>query len=1247
MQANLRFTAYTPDAHGGGATSTSIAEGQDGSLFIANESGLLKFDGVNWHRMPATGHTNYISSVAIDHNNLIWISSLTTIGYYALNSEGNYDYTDITHTIQKQSEGPGLGTFWKLYAENDKIYLITNELVLEWNGKQWKRRHFDVERRILTNWIENTLYVHVRGTGLFRLDNEDFTLIAKDTPEVASGIISIIESSDKGLLCATVDNGFHLLKDHKFISTDIEWRTSQILHAELLRDETIAVSTTHDGIIIVDKKGGLIGQVNHDKSAVYNSLEHSSGSIWAATTSTIIEIPTPALSCESDKALDIVEHKGALYYTNGNELKAIDRTSTGRWSTKTIARGFDIWDLQSTERDLLYGDSQSLGTITPSGRSQKIPSPRHVSYLFESYLDKSLIYTGDAPQLSRWQDTTSGWQYLDSLNDFNSSALSVVELPNSKLLISSENNPLLLVDWQATATTTKLGKPHGLPDKFIWAHFLRDGNSIIAITNKGLFCYDSVSNKFHYDPALGNNLGTDAYALESCSEASGNGWILNLSTSGENHQIGHLKQETKGTFNWSPLQLPSVSAAGKVESLFHEKTKDSHEILWVGGSSKLLRYDLDSLPDLPPPTTRLSSISEQDSNHVYFNGVGSPAADLEWQYPQKALIVKFVAPPSPIKIEGYQTRLLGFQDNWTKPSEATYREFTNLPHGDYTFQVQAIDEFERAGIITDFSFTIRTPWYLTPFAYLGYALSAIIILGFSNHWRNRTLRVRNEQLESLVNTRTHELETQKLQLLKANKAKQNFLASMSHEIRNPLNGIIGIARLLKQKEEKLGIQSEETTHLYSCSHHLNQLLSQTLDYSSLEAGKLRTRFEPFDPCELLLEVIQIQSGMAQEKGIRLELERPNIKHNWKGDPVLLRQILINLISNGIKYTNQGSVSLILNYKETEELASACFEVVDTGPGVPLGHENMIFEEFTRLPESEMSHIPGTGLGLTISSEMARLMGGSLTLDTKHRTGARFLLNLEFEIEQFRRKHQSDTEQNQSDALKGKRVLIADDMEFNRYISTAVLTSMGAEIDEAENGLIAFNKLNESNYDFALLDINMPEMSGLEVVEAFLKSHQGDTPEFFALSAYNTPDVEEKCMAAGFNQFIEKPLDPEKLKKKLKHHYNRSTPPIETSLLDYLAKNGPKSLEELQAEYGQSFKEELDELSKALAENNQKEQNEIIHKLLGLCRVQKHEVINDLVEKISVHSKQGAPKEELASLIEQVSAQINEVLNDSK
>lgn len=1243
---SLTYTAYTSENHGGGAISCDIQEDPYGNLYIANEAGLLKFDGEHWSQMPATGQASYISSIAIDTKDRIWISGLKSIGYYSTDSRGNYTFNDLTDSISVLPQSSDFGVFWKLYAHDQYIYLITSKHVLRWDGASWRTWDFQEQRRILPSWIDDKLYIYARGTGLFYLNGDEFETVIQETPQIESGIISIIDMTENGLLCASRDNGLFYIKDGEIEQLPINFENPKVIVTRKLSNGTIAIGTEDKGVLIMNQSGQFVSHINHNSSFIYHIEESHDGTIWVTSMDAILQIPDITLTSYSDSAHDIVRHQQDLYYTNISELKIIDSQAAGALPTsRTLKQKVSaVWDLHSTGTDLLYGDSHSFGVIPSNGNDLLVTHLRQVMYLYPSWKDTTIIYSNDTPNISRWKNDSSGWKYLDSLPGFETGALSCIELPNSKLLISEENSPLSIADWSSPETIISLGRAHGLPDKFIWAQCLRIDECVIVISDKGLFHYDNDTETFHHDPALGNDLGTDAYGLESCPAAGNDGWILRLPSVEQNHnQVGHLSVAENHRFAWTPLQLPSLHLAGKVEALLHEKT-DSSEILWVGGSKDLLRYDLSNMPDHPAPATRLTAIREQESKQTYYNGAGSSPDNLEWEYPQKTLRIEYATLPAPIIVQCYQTRLMGFNESWAEPSKLTFRDFTNLSHGDYTFEARTVDEFGRIGESASLRFTILPPWQSTVYAKVFYGAAASFALFIVGRLRSRKLRIRNEQLNALIHERTVELEQQKLQLIKANRAKQNFLASMSHEIRNPLNGILGITRILKEKEQQQGQSSEQITHLHTCSTHLHQLLGQTLDYSSLDAGMLRTRTESFDPLTVLDEVIQIQNDMAQTKGIKLTLKKPALTFRWKGDPVFLRQILINLVSNGIKYTPTGSVSLNLNYQKVEDHIQACFEVLDTGPGIPTDKQAFIFEEFTRLPDSEASQIPGTGLGLAISSQMAQLMGGRLELDGDTPNGARFLLYLEFGVDLYApRKKRAEAPDNQQ-MLEGKRVLIADDMDFNRYVSTVVLRSMGAEIDQAENGLVALDMLRSVTYDIAILDINMPKMSGPEAVEVFLQDHNGPSPTFIALSAYTTPQTEEKCIAAGFNHFIEKPLEPEKLKKLLQRHQIQTESPPEQSLLSYLSKNSTKPLEALHAEYRKSFKQELANLQLTLINDDTNEQRDVIHKLLGLASINRTPKISELMEALLAWSKQQASNEEIAPLIEQLNTQIDQEMS---
>lgn len=1246
--AGLLIEKYSNEDHGGGSISNSILEDSTGSIFLANEAGLLKYDGEAWIQMPGTNRESLVSSATIDTKNRVWIIGIGTIGYYESDDHGRYNYNDLTASVRALPESSDLGTFWEIRHFQDCVFLITSNYVLKWRDEQWKAWEFRVKRRILPSWCDNELYIHARGNGLFRFSGDQFEFLVPDTPEISSGIIGIVDQTERGLLCATVSNGLFWLKDRKFIPIKSDIHKATITHASKLKNGDLAIGTAEQGLKILDQTGALINQVSINQKPIYKCLESSHGSIWVVGSGKVYAIKNRFIAITDENAQDILQIKNRIYYTNGRQLKTIHLQNRVTWqASEVIDEASSLWDIDHINEDIVYGTATSFRSIDRQGSKSETTSPRAITAIYPSKEFPDLIYTADVPQVSCWKKNDKQWEMINTLDNFNSGAASLIELSKSKLLISAAGGALYLANSPSEAsgvgkwtTLYKLGSKHGLSDQFIWAHCLRVEDKVIVVSDKGLYCYDNETEKFHYDPALGDDLGTGAFGLESCPLGDDVGWALRLesqdSLGKQKNVVGRLILNDSGKFQWKPWNLPSLNQAGKVEALLHEVT-DGKEILWVGGSKSLLRYELSALPEFEPIKTAITSIRERSGHETYFAGAGTARESYEWDYPQQSLRIEYAAPPSAIAVEGYQTRLLGFNDDWSEISPDTFSDFTNLHEGSYRFEVRAIDEFGRHGTIHSFRFLIDPPWYRTSYAYTAACLALAISIWSLVRLRSRHLIRRNEELENLINERTYKIECQKLELEQANRAKQNFLASMSHEIRNPLNGILGIARLMHQKEAQSGLKSEEVAHLYTSTNHLHQLLGQTLDYSSMESGKLRARSETFEACKLIDEVIEMHRSMADSKGLRLISNAPERPCYWKGDPVLLKQILINLISNAIKYTDSGSVVLKLSHEEAEDSVLATFEVTDTGQGIPEDKRSYIFEEFTRLTLPGESNIPGTGLGLAIASEMSKLIGGKLCLDPSYTAGARFRLEIELEINL----HAQVTSKRQNydpKMLSGQKALIADDLDFNRYINAETLKRLGATTDTAKNGSEALQKLSEQKFDIAILDVNMPGLTGMEVVQQYLQRCPDKPATLIALSAYNTPEMEASCLDAGFDYFLEKPLEPLKLIGIFGHHPRRKEDST-SNMMDYIANGDSTLLAELTANYMQSLNEGLRELQGARLDDNISLQRDLIHKLIGLTCIRKDDALTDTLRRLAGAIKQSAPEAEVEALIHQVIGQI--------
>ena len=544
------------------------------------------------------------------------------------------------------------------------------------------------------------------------------------------------------------------------------------------------------------------------------------------------------------------------------------------------------------------------------------------------------------------------------------------------------------------------------------------------------------------------------------------------------------------------------------------------------------------------------------------------------------------------------------------------------------------------------SVALRTPVYRMWYAYFGYVIITICLIVGGIRWWTLRLRKRNQMLEAMIVQRTIDLERRQLELTEANNVKKDFLANMSHEIRNPLNGILGMTRLMKEDHSENDPDSERIEHLYSSTNRLHQLLNQVLNYSSLEAGKIRVRPQPFAINVLIDDVINLYQPVIDGKHLELQLDIPTVDQIWEGDPVLLRHILNTLISNSVKYTTKGFVRISLSHTENGAKTTARIEVTDSGPGIPADKQEYIFEQFTRLSKAAESPIPGTGLGLAIATEMAKLMSGMLGLDTQVKTGARFVLSLPFKLtDADQSKNKAAPGGNAYQPLRGRLVLIADDMHFNRYLNKEVLTRMGATVHEATDGTQALERLQASHYDFAIMDINMPGMSGIEVAQSVLANDSLLPPKFVALSAHTNSEMQAACLDAGFEHFVEKPLSPEKLERLLdcpiEQPPKRSTA-SDNSLLNYLAKDDPEAIQALNARYRSSLLKEIEHLEHTFTTKDPQQIRASVHKLKGLSHFKKDTELAAHLSSLSDALQSDLSEESHRPLCQQLRAHVEQL-----
>ena len=1150
---------FKPKDYAAGTQNWALLQDSSGLIYVANNVGILEYDGVNW-RTIQTANKSVARSLALAADERIYVGAKGEVGYLTAPQSGGRHYVSLTAELPESYRD--FQDVRQTFVTPDGVFFISRQYVLQWHQQQFRIWTTD-SAFLKAFWVQQRLLIRDQQQGLLQWQDQGFVPLPNGDFFRDKAVFFLEAFDEQQLLIGTRDHGFFHWHNGQvtpwITAVDQQLKQAEIYSGLTLQNGHFAIGTVHGGLFILDRQGRLVDRITkasglHDQNVRAMAQDHQAG-LWLALDHGLARIALgSALSVfNSARGLEgnvfaIHRHQQHLYAATSLGLFRLEQADNlDAYFRRVEPIRQQSWDFLSFEQQLLAATNSGVYRLQPTGPGLIRRSELASKVLVRSELVPERVYIGLQDGLATMRLVDGEWLDEGKVPGVHGNLNSIVEMPDGQLWLGTLAHGLyrlqLPAEWQGGSSVplslSHYDKSHGLPSlNRNSVHLLN--NQLYFATVRGLFRFQANESQFRLDPTFGALFsGEQPWIRDPLMDAAGRLWMLIWDNTAGTRHAGVALPKADGSYQWTTSSLQPLADIPLDTILLDQ------QLVWFGGAEGIFRFVADQFQAPQPKPPLLRQLTSSDGQRLYDGG--PVPAGLSLQPEQNNLRFSYSSPNfDHLQAEQLQVRLFGHDDSWSAWSLEPYRDYTNLPPGEYRFEIRARNAAGQISSADALHFRILAPWYQSRWLYAALALLFVLLMMLLMKWRTHSLLREQQRLAALVSQRTEhlqqtlsELETARQRAEAATQAKSQFLANISHELRTPLNAVLGFAELAQQSKA-LSDKQLYLGRIRNAGKILSSIINDLLDFSKAEAGKIQLEQLPFKLQDCIEQVVTLFSAQLADKKLPLQLNlAPDLPAQLVGDPLRLSQVLINLLSNAVKFTERGAIRLTISPLTTsDERLCLLFSLADTGIGISETQQQQLFQAFNQGDETISRQYGGTGLGLAICKRLVELMQGQIQLQSQPGVGTTVSFTAYFSKAKLpaANPHSSEAPSEPSlinaEPYTGKPLLVVDDNYYNQQLLKLMLDKLGYPCLLASNGEEALQLLAQQQVSLVLLDIEMPAMNGYQTLEAIRQLPGQQQLPVVAVTGHTAVQLGERQGQLQFDDMLTKPFSLASLQQQL-------------------------------------------------------------------------------------------------------------------